>query len=47
LPLAAIPVVTMVVFTKRGRSARPMWPVVFEMTVLAVAEIAVVLGTFY
>jgi len=47
LPLAAVPVVTVVLFTKRSWPPRWSWPVVVGMTVLGVAEVAIVLGTFY
>jgi uncharacterized membrane protein len=47
LPLAAVPIVTVVLLTKRTRKTRATWPIVLGMTVLAVAEAAIVLGTFY
>jgi uncharacterized membrane protein len=46
LPLAAVPMVSLVLATKEGRPVRATW-IALGMVVLAIAEVAVVLGTFY
>jgi uncharacterized membrane protein len=47
LPLLPVPIVTVVLLTTRSRTTEAAWVVAAGMTVLAIAEVAIVLGTFY
>jgi uncharacterized membrane protein len=47
LPLVVVPVVTVVLLTRRSRTSSGFWLIVVGMAVLSVTEAAIVIGTFY